>query len=283
VKEENRKKDTMKGALVAITIMVVATVLLAGILYVWVSGLADTDEASVGFGYAEYDYNNPNDEPYADMYFKDYGTNPFIATEDAPNSTFAMDVDTGSYTLTRSYIERGSLPPSDAIRVEELINYFDHDYESEGKTFSIDVEGAMSRFGEDNKHLLQIGIQAKDIPLEDRRGLVLVFVIDVSSSMNRENRLELVKQSLFILTETLQDGDKVGLVTYGSRGHRVLDPTDNIKKLEKSIKGLSPGGSTNAYEGLSLGYDMATEYYEEGKINRIILCSDGVANTGKTS
>lgn len=219
------------------------------------------------------------------MYFKNYGTNPFISTDEDNLSTFAADIDTGSYTITRSYIQEGSLPPADAVRAEEFINYFPANYPAPaGKTFGIQVDGGPSPFGS-GYQLVRIGIKGKEIAPENRKPAHLVFVIDVSGSMDRENRLELVKKSLRVLVDQLQPTDTVGIVVYGSTGRVILDPTsaENRRTILSAIDELQPEGSTNAEEGLQLGFEMAERAFERGAINRVILCSDGVANVGETS
>ncbi|RSK25954.1 VWA domain-containing protein [Bacillus sp. HMF5848] len=227
----------------------------------------------------------PNDAEYDAMYFENYGTNPFIATEDDPLSTFAIDVDTGSYSLVRQYIEQGSLPPKEAVRVEEFVNYFPIDIQSTNDdTFTTLIDSISSPFGE-NYDLVRMTVKGKDIPIESRKPANLIFVVDVSGSMQEGNRLELVKKSLRLLTSQLQEGDTIGLVTYGSSAQIEFPPTTVTEKDEifSAIDSLHPGGSTYAEEGLQLGYSLAREYLIDGGINRVILCSDGVANVGKTS
>ncbi len=226
----------------------------------------------------------PNDQPYGDMFFDHYGTNPFIDTEDDALSTFGMDVDTGSYTVARSYLDRGHLPPTDAIRLEEFLNYFDYpDSEPEEGDFALSAEAAPSLFGNSERHyLLRFGIQGRDVATENRPPATLIFVVDVSGSMNQENRLGLVKRSLRLLLGELNSKDRVGLVIYGSQGEVLLQPTSDHERIERAIDRLQAGGSTNAEEGLVLAYDLAREFYREGDINRVILCSDGVANVGRT-
>jgi len=224
----------------------------------------------------------PNDKPYDLTFFENYGVNPFISTEDEKFSTFGMDVDTASYTIARRFMKDGNIPDKDSIRTEEFINYFKQDYPNPDGTFGIYVEGAKSEFGKPNYHLLKIGIKAKEVTLEERKPANMVFVVDVSGSMSREDRLEQVKKSLRTLAENLKDGDKVGLVVYGSEGRVISDLTSEKRKIFDAIDELHPEGSTNAEEGLNLAYDMAKRGFEDGKINRIILCSDGVANVGNT-
>lgn len=229
----------------------------------------------------------PNDEPYDLMFFDGEGVNPFVDTEDDHLSTFAMDVDTASYTVARRYITGGHLPPPDAIRVEEFINYFDMNYSGPDKdegAFAIHLEGAPSHFGPRNAYLLKVDLQGKRILAEDRKDANLVFVIDVSGSMNRENRLGLVKRSLRLLVDELKPADSVGIVIYGSQAQVILEPTnaEDPQTILAAIDRLQPGGSTNAEEGLRLGYRMAANAYLPGGINRVILLSDGVANVGRT-
>ena len=228
----------------------------------------------------------PNGAAYNDVFFKDYGTNPFIDTEDDHLSTFGMDVDTASYSVTRRYLRDGYLPPPEAVRVEEFVNAFDYNYPSpSAEAFAVHIEGAPSRFGEGKRlQLLRIGIQGRVVPDENRKDAMLTFVIDVSGSMDMENRLELVKRALTLLVEQLRLGDKVAIVVYGSRARIVLPHTgiEGREEILAAIRSLVPEGVTNAEEGLRLGYSLALRNARVNGINRIILCSDGVANVGET-
>ena len=228
----------------------------------------------------------PNSEAYHDMYFKGTGTNPFIDIEDDHLSTFGMDVDTGSYSITRRYLIDGHLPPPEAVRVEEFVNTFDYDYDPPtDDAFAIHIDGAPSMFGEGKRlQLLRIGLQGREVPSEHRKDAILTFIIDVSGSMDMENRLELVKKALTLLVDQLRPTDKVGIVVYGSRGRLVLPHTGIEQRSEilAAINSLTPRGSTNAEEGLRIGYDLAWRNASVNHINRVILCSDGVANVGKT-
>ncbi|MFH1698984.1 MAG: von Willebrand factor type A domain-containing protein [Candidatus Zixiibacteriota bacterium] len=225
-----------------------------------------------------------NDEPFDAMFFKNYGVNPFVDTEDDHLSTFATDIDDASFIMARSYLNRGELPPADAVRVEEFINHFDYRYPAPyEKPFAVNIEGAPSEFGQ-NCMLLRIGIKGMEIPDEMRKPANLVFVIDVSGSMNRENRLGLVKRALLMLLDELRFDDKVGIVIYGSQGREILQPISVRQRhvIDKTIRSLRSEGATNAEEGIVLGYQMARRNFEKGKINRVILCSDGVANVGRS-
>jgi len=222
-----------------------------------------------------------------DMFFEDYGVNPFLDTEDDHLSTFAMDVDTGSYTLTRSYLmDHGQLPPSEAIRPEECINYFDVNYAGpEGdEAFAIHLDAAPAPFGYDGHYLLRVGLQGRYIAPEDREPALLIFVIDVSGSMDQDNRLGLVKQSLDLLVGELRPDDRVGIVVYSERSRVILEPTpaSNKEAILDGIHQLQPEGSTNVGDGLRLGYEMAQQNRGEEGITRVIVLSDGVANVDTT-
>jgi len=230
----------------------------------------------------------PNDEPYEDVFFEDYGVNPFIDTEDDHLSTFAIDVDTGSYTVMRRYLRDGHLPPDESVRVEEYVNYFDQGYEppAQGEgAFAIHIDGAPSRFGDEGYYLTRIGLKGYEISPEERKDVVLTFVIDVSGSMDMENRLGLVKEALALLVGELRPSDEVGIVVYGSSARTVLEHTaigEGYEQILDAIYSLKPDGSTNAEEGLVMGYQMAASVYNPQALNRVILCSDGVANVGHT-
>jgi len=220
----------------------------------------------------------------ADNFFEDYGVNPYTDAYEDHLSTFALDVDTASYTVMRRYLQDGNLPPADSVRVEEYINYFDQEYPiPENAAFAIFADGAPSPF-EEKVHLLRIGIQGYDIPEWDRKPSALTFVIDVSGSMKREDRLEMVKDALELLVERLDGEDSVGIVVYGSSARTVLEPTsgDQKRTIMKAINALQPEGSTNAEAGLRRGFKLAMQAYEPDMNNRVILCSDGVANVGAT-
>jgi len=227
-----------------------------------------------------------NAAPADAMFFRNYGANAFIDTDEDHLSTFATDVDTGSYTLCRSYLERGSLPPEAAVRVEEFVNYFDYGYAppDRGDAMAVHLEAAPSRFGP-GKVLLRVGVKAREVDPEDRKDAILTFVIDTSGSMAREDRLELVKRALRLLVDELDSGDRVGIIAFGTTGRKVLEPcgAEHRERILDAIDNLRPDGSTNAEQGLELGYAMAKRAFRQGATNRVILCSDGVANTGLTS
>jgi len=229
----------------------------------------------------------PNDEPYIDNFFENYGVNPFIDTEDDHYSTFALDVDTGSYTVARRYVTDGNIPPEDAVRVEEFVNYFNQNYAypQVGQAFAIYLDGAPTPWGETERYqMMRVGIQGYAVPAEERKDVSLTFVIDVSGSMDMENRLELVKRSLELLVEQLRPTDSVSIVVYGTEARVILEPVlgDREETILSAIYSLRPEGVTNAEAGLRLGYQMALQGFNPEGINRVVLCSDGVANVGNT-
>jgi Ca-activated chloride channel family protein len=220
-----------------------------------------------------------------DMFFEEYGVNPMLDTEDDHLSTFAMDVDTASYTLARSYlVDYEQLPPPEAIRPEEIVNYFDVDYAPpEGdEAFAIHLDAAPAPFGYPGHYLLRVGLQGRYVAPEDRDPALLIFVIDVSGSMDRGDRLELVKEALALLVGELREDDRVGIVVYSDNSRSVLEPTSasNTEAIMDAINALRPEGSTNVAAGLQIGYQMAQKNHRDEGITRVIVLSDGVANVG---
>ena len=226
-----------------------------------------------------------NDAAYDLTFFKHYGVNPFIDTEDDHLSTFAIDVDTASYTVARRFVQDGNMPDPDSVRVEEFVNYFDQGYERPTEAaFAIHVDGSPSPFGGPKHWLMRVGLQGESITTKERKDATLVFTIDVSGSMGREDRLGLVRRSLRLLVDELRSTDEVGIVIYGDRGHVLLEPTSgrNRGEILKAVDSLSPRGSTYVEDGLRLAYEMAVERVESGRITRVLLLSDGVGNVGRT-
>jgi Ca-activated chloride channel homolog len=223
-------------------------------------------------------------EAYDAVRFKSAGTNPFLDTTTHRLSTFGLDVDTGSYALARRYLADGHLPDPASVRVEEWLNYFDYGDPAPARgDFAIRVEGAPSPFahGPDYR-VLRFNVKARQVKAESRRPALLTFVIDISGSMAQENRLGLVKQSLFLLLGQLRPDDRVGLVVFGTHARLLLEPTGDHEAIRQAVQRLTPEGSTNTEEGLALGYEVAGRNFRMNATNRIILCSDGVANVGRT-
>jgi Ca-activated chloride channel homolog len=229
--------------------------------------------------------SDSDDTPYDSTYFQNYGTNPFVEAEEDPLSTFAMDIDTASYGVMRRFLDDGYLPDPDSVRPEEYLNYFDYRYPQpeEGSNFAIYTEAAPSPFGGKGYEMVQIGIQGRAIADEGRRPTSLTFVIDVSGSMERENRLETVKESLTLLVEELRPDDTISIVVYGTEAESILSPTsgDDKRRILNAIDELEPSGSTNVEAGLDIGFEQADEAFVRGS-NMVMLLSDGVANNGVT-
>ena len=226
-----------------------------------------------------------NDAPYDLVFFQHYGVNPFIDTEDDEFSTFAIDVDTASYTVTRKFLDDGFLPDQNSVRVEEFVNYFDQGYAVPTEdAFAIHIDGSPSPFGNSNHWLVRVGLQGKELTEEQRQDATLVFTIDVSGSMAREDRLDLVKQSLRLLVDELGSNDKVAIVVYGDRGSVLLEATEARErgKILKAIDSLQSGGSTYVEDGLKLAYKLAVDEVEPNRITRVMVLSDGVGNVGNT-
>ncbi len=226
-----------------------------------------------------------NDAAYDLTFFKHYGVNPFIDTEDDHLSTFAMDVDTASYSVARRFVQDGNLPDPASVRVEEFVNYFDQNYDPPTEdAFAIHLEGSPSPFGGEKHWLLRVGLQGREVSDDARKDATLVFAIDVSGSMAREDRLGLVKRSLRLLVDELRHTDEVGIVVYGDRGRVLLEPADGgeSRAIMRAIDALEPGGSTYVEDGLRLAYEMASKRVRPGRITRVMLLSDGVGNVGRT-
>lgn len=212
--------------------------------------------------------------------------NPFIHVADAPLSTFSVDVDTASYSKVRSYLfEQRMLPPPDAVRIEELINYFDYDYSPpvDEHPFAVHLETAACPW-QPKHRLVRCGIQGKTLDGK-RPSSNLVFLIDVSGSMDAPNKLPLVKQGLEMLARQLDEDDRVAMVVYAGAAGQVLPSTtgDQQPRILRALDQLQAGGSTNGGEGIRLAYQIAKENLIPGGTNRVILCSDGDFNVGVTS
>ena len=221
----------------------------------------------------------PAQQPYP------YSNKPFVDAREDNLSTFAMDVDTASYTQLRDYLRNGQMPPADLIRVEECINYFQQEYpEPSDGAFSINLEAARSPFSPEGTYLLKVGLQGKHIADWQRKDASLTFVMDVSGSMADDNKINMVKYGLTKLVDQLGPNDRVAIVAFSDNAWVVLEPTsvESRDRIINAINGLYPMSSTNTEAGLRLGYELAHRYYRDGVINRVILATDGVANVGNT-
>jgi Ca-activated chloride channel family protein len=213
--------------------------------------------------------------------------NPFLAVNDNPLSTFSIDVDTASYSKTRRYLmENNTLPPPDAVRIEELVNYFSYDYfpPTDDVPFAAHVEVAACPWRPEHR-LVRIGLKGKAIARDQRPAGNLVFLLDVSGSMQPEDKLPRVIRSMRMLVEQLGENDRVAIVVYAGASGLVLPSTPGYDKAKivEALDSLHAGGSTNGGEGIRLAYDTAMQSFIRGGTNRVILCTDGDFNVGTTS
>ncbi|MCE0464809.1 MULTISPECIES: vWA domain-containing protein [Pseudomonas] len=209
--------------------------------------------------------------------------NPVHSVAETPVSTFGADVDTGSYANVRRFLNQGSLPPEGAVRLEEMVNYFPYDYAlpTDGSPFGVTTEVASSPWNPHTR-LLRIGIKASDRAVAELAPANLVFLVDVSGSMDRREGLPLVKSTLKLLVDQLRDQDRVSLVVYAGESRVVLKPTSGRDKasIRNAIDQLNAGGSTAGASGIELAYQMARESFIDKGINRILLATDGDFNVG---
>jgi Ca-activated chloride channel family protein len=227
----------------------------------------------------------PGETP-ADMFFRSWGDHPFRRTADDPLSTFAVDVDTASYTLARRYLMGGMLPTREQVRTEEFVNYFraDRPAPTDGDVFALGLELAPTPFHPDPRvEMLRVTVRGKDVDAVERQPLALTFVIDVSGSMSG-NRLELVKASLALLLTQLDHQDAIAVVSFANDTRLDVPMTSaaNRGSVEDVIAALETRGGTNVEAGLRLGYRHAAESLTPHAVNRVILLSDGVGNIGAT-
>jgi Ca-activated chloride channel family protein len=211
--------------------------------------------------------------------------NPFIAASQEPLSTLAIDVDTASYSNVRRFLaQQGQLPPRDAVRIEELINYFSYDYPfgSSEHPITANIESAATPWNPDHR-LVRVGIKAKDVLVGTKRSN-LVFLIDVSGSMSTQERLPLLQSGMRMLVDKLTENDSVSIVTYASNTGIALNPTNGTHKdnIHRVVDSLRAEGSTNGGAGIQMAYDLAMANFIRGGVNRVILMTDGDFNVGIT-
>ena len=233
-----------------------------------VGGQRKQQDAQAGERYARFDENRPR------------------TPAEHPLSTFSIDVDTASYANVRRFLASGRLPPPDAVRIEEMVNYFRYDYPQPvgDRPFSVTLEAAECPW-HSGRRLVRIGLEGRDIDRRERPAGNLVFLIDVSGSMSAANKLPLVKQALAMLVEELTENDSVAIVTYAGDAGVKLPATsgDQKGKILAVIEALSPGGSTHGSAGINVAYEQAAERFIPGGVNRVILATDGDLNVGVTS
>jgi len=210
---------------------------------------------------------------------------PVKLTQAEPVSTFSVDVDTGAYANTRRFLSQGRMPPRDAVRTEELVNYFRYDYarpESRSTPFSVNTDLALTPWNEQTR-LLRIGLRGYDLDRDSRPPANLVFLMDVSGSMGSPDKLPLVKTALAGLAGELQKRDRVSIVVYAGAAGLVLEPTNDERKIKAALERLRAGGSTAGAAGLKLAYNIARDNMIEGGVNRILIATDGDFNVGVSS
>lgn len=229
----------------------------------------------------------PQPEPEDRERYDNTEANPVVSTAEEPVSTFSIDVDTASYAVVRDYlIDSRELPPSDAVRIEEMINYFDYDYAlppGPDEPFATHVTVTPNPWNE-NTELMHVGIQGFEIVPDERPRANLVFLVDVSGSMNAPDKLPLAVQALHMLVDELEPEDTVSLVVYAGAAGAVLEPTEarNARRIHEALDRLHAGGSTAGGAGLELAYSLARRNFDEDAVNRVMLLTDGDFNVGVT-
>lgn len=225
-------------------------------------------------------------EPLNRENYKHFVSNPVKRVAESPVSTFSIDVDTGSYSNVRRMLNAGQLPVQDAVRIEELVNYFDYSYPAPDSTdtpFRVTTEIGPNPWNT-NSHLLQIGIKGYQVDKADIPAANLVFLIDVSGSMHSPDKLELLKKGMKLLVKQLRPQDRVSIVVYAGASGVVLEPTagDQTFTINQALDKLTAGGSTNGAAGIRLAYEMAQSAFIKDGVNRILLATDGDFNVGTT-
>jgi Ca-activated chloride channel family protein len=233
-----------------------------------------------------YSFNDSQKKSYESEQYENIVENRFMKALDQPLSTFSIDVDAASYSNLRRFVNNGQIPPPDAVRIEELVNYFSYNYSqpSGEDPFAVHTEVAASPWHK-NHQLVMVGLQGKKIPVESLPPSNLVFLIDVSGSMQDANKLPLVKASMNLLVDQLRKEDHVSMVVYAGAAGLVLPPTSGVEKekIREAIDRLEAGGSTAGSAGIKLAYSTAkSQFLKEGN-NRVILCTDGDFNVGVSS
>jgi|SRR3954447_2608479 Ca-activated chloride channel family protein len=220
-----------------------------------------------------------------DNTFVDHGVSGYVATAEDPESTFALDVDTGSFSVARTLLAQGVRPPAASVRPEEWVNSFDYgDPAPVADALAVRSETGLEPGTDDGTQLVRVAVTSRDADEEERPRAHVTLVVDRSGSMDMQNRLGLVKASLAVLADRLRDDDTVAVVSFDDHATPILGPTPvrDTEAIIDAVDELRPGGSTNLEDGLRLGYEQARASYDEDAVNVVVLCSDGVANVGDT-
>ncbi|MGE3728435.1 MAG: von Willebrand factor type A domain-containing protein [Candidatus Sericytochromatia bacterium] len=239
----------------------------------------------------KFDQNSPVSQPEAGQEFNTEGydkinENPFLEALKNPLSTFSIDVDTASYSNVRRFIQQGKLPPQDAVRIEEMVNYFEFNYPEPQSEHPFSLITEISDCPWNTKHnLLHVGLQAKRLNLKQTPPNNLVFLLDVSGSMEDDNKLPLLKKSLRQLIDELREQDSVSIVVYAGASGQVQPPTRgaNKERINDALENLQAGGSTAGSAGIQLAYETARKHFKQNGNNRVILATDGDFNVGPSS
>ena len=250
-----------------------------------VTGIAAQNVARMSLSKPQELSYQPAPKEYRDD-FEEFEINRITQVSETPVSTFSADVDTASYSFVRKRLNAGYLPPKDAVRLEEMVNYFDYQYPvptSRTEPFKASIYVHDAPWAKDKK-LIHIGIQGYEIEPEVQPDSNLVFLLDVSGSMDAPDKLPLVKQSMELLLSQLKPTDTIAIVVYAGAAGVVLPPTEVSEKtvITQAMDGLQAGGSTAGAEGIQLAYQLAQQNFKEGAVNRIILATDGDFNVGIT-
>jgi Ca-activated chloride channel family protein len=260
----------------------------------------DYEEATQGDGAVNYSQSAPGttsdrgeggpDLPglLDDNTFTDAGTGGFVDPREDAESTFALDVDTGSYGVARTLLAQGHLPPPGSIRVEEWVNALPSDAVAPADgagDLVVTSDSGLAPSLDDGTQLVRVAVAAREVTPAERPRVNVTLVVDTSGSMDIRSRLGLVRSSLALLADRLRDDDTVSVVTFEDQARPVLEPTPvrETDTILDAVEELTPGGSTNLEAGLAMGYEQARDGYDEDAVNLVVLCSDGVANVGATS
>jgi len=234
----------------------------------------------------EFDHLRASSAPFNTDAYDYVPENPFVRVAQDPRSTFSVDVDTASYSIVRRYLTGGQRPPRDAVRIEELLNYFAYDYAppDDGRPFAVHMDAAACPWKPGHR-LVRIGIKGREIDREQRPPSNLVFLLDVSGSMAQPDKLPLVQSAMRLLVEELRPSDRVAIAVYaGSEGLALPStPATDKSAILSAIESLSPGGTTHGSAGIRLAYETAVDNFIPGGVNRVILATDGDFNVGVTN